>query len=409
MNRPSVVLSGLLPLLMFHPAHSQDGHVDQLADAVSEGSISLDFRYRLEAVDQAGFDDDALASTLRSRITLESAPLAGITALAEIDNVTSIGPDDYNSTENGKTQYPVVADPEYTEFNQALLAWQGKAVKATAGRQRITHLNQRFIGGVAWRQNEQTYDGGRVQWQPAKALNVDISYVANVNRIFGPDDGANPGDLKGDNIFLLGTYALNESHTVNAFAYWLDFDPQDDYAAGKTVNNSSASVGAQYQGKVGPATLRAAYARQSDSGDSELDYSTDYYVLEAGTAVAGVDLKINWEVLAADNGVGFATPLATLHAFQGWADMFLATPGDGIEDLSLSASGSLGPIKLQAIYHDFQAEASSTDFGSEIDLAATWQFHKRSSVQAKYARFDSDDSSRYPDTDKFWVTLQLKL
>ena len=44
-------------------------------------------------------------------------------------------------------------------------------------------------------------------------------------------------------------------------------------------------------------------------------------------------LNAGYEVLGADNGVGFATPLATGHKFQGWADKFLTTPGDGIEDV----------------------------------------------------------------------------
>lgn len=114
-------------------------------------------------------------------------------------------------------------------------------------------------------------------------------------------------------------------------------------------------------------------------------------------------------MLASDNNVGFATPLATLHKFQGWADMFLSTPGDGIEDAYVSVGGKLGPVKLAATYHDFQAESSSTDFGTEIDVVATWPVNKQFTVQAKYAAFDTDDSARYVDVDKYWLTLQLKL
>ncbi|MBE9539218.1 MAG: hypothetical protein IMF06_09065, partial [Proteobacteria bacterium] len=114
------------------------------------------------------------------------------------------------------------------------------------------------------------------------------------------------------------------------------------------------------------------------------------------------------EVLGAGDGVGFKTPLATLHKFQGWADKFLGTPGDGIEDVYVGVNGKLGPVKLAAIYHDFSAEDSKADFGTEIDLVATWPINKQFSIQAKYAAFDSD-SVRYTDTDKAWVTLQLKL
>ena len=38
------------------------------------------------------------------------------------------------------------------------------------------------------------------------------------------------------------------------------------------------------------------------------------------------------EILANDKETSFATPLATLHKFNGFADQFLATPSQGLED-----------------------------------------------------------------------------
>jgi len=382
---------------------------DAMSRAVKEGKASLDFRYRYEGVDQDGFDDDAEASTMRTRVTLESGKLWGLTGLIEADNVTSIGSSDYNSTENGKTKYPVVADPEGTEINQIWLRYDTDDLTAHAGRQRILHGSERFVGGVGWRQNEQTYDGLRAQWQPMPDLKIDASYVYNVNRIFGPDDGANPADWEGDNFFLRADYKLAEGHEVTGFGYWLDIDEQGKYAPGKTVNNSSDTYGLEYSGKFDWLAVRAGYATQSEAGDSNLDYDADYYTVELGATFKPVTVKVGYEVLASDNGVGFATPLATLHKFQGWADMFLATPADGIEDAYVSVGGALGPVKLMAVYHDFQAESSSDDFGTELDLVATWPVNKQFSVQAKYATFDTDNSARYADTDKMWLTLQLKL
>ncbi len=120
-------------------------------------------------------------------------------------------------------------------------------------------------------------------------------------------------------------------------------------------------------------------------------------------------LLAGYEVLGSDNGVGFKTPLATLHAFQGWTDQFLVTPGDGIEDLYLGLSGAAGPLKLAATWHDFQAEDSNADFGTELDLVATWPVSAAWSLQAKYAEFFTDDASRYRDVRKFWLTVNLKL
>ena len=376
-------------------AQSSETWGDALSNAVKEGKASLDFRYRFEYVDQDGIDEEAEASTIRSRLTLESGKIGGFKILLEADDVTSVGPNDYNSTENGKTEYPVVADPEGTELNQAWLSYQGESLTTHAGRQRINHGNQRFVGGVAWRQNEQTFDGGRIQWRGIENLNLDVGYVYNVNRIFGPDDGVNPADLEGDVFLLRADYALTDNHRLTGFGYFLDIDGQGGFAAGKTVNNSSDTFGIEYAGKFDWLSVNASWATQQEAGDSELDYEADYYQVELGAKFQGVKLKAGYEVLASDNGVGFATPLATLHKFQGWADKFLSTPGDGIEDAYLSVGGKLGPVNLMAVYHDFQAESSSTDFGTELDLIATWKVNKQFSVQAKYAAFDTDDSSRY--------------
>jgi hypothetical protein len=185
----------ILPLLLAAAgaAQAEDTWGDSLSTAVSDGKASLDFRYRFENVDQDGIKKDATANTLRSRITLETAPLSGFSALIEMDDVTAIGSDDYNSTSNGKTQYPVIADPEGTDINQGYFKYAGEEFAGILGRQRINHGNQRFIGGVSWRQNEQTYDSLRGTWSPIEILKLDLSYVNNVSRIFGPDDGAQPG------------------------------------------------------------------------------------------------------------------------------------------------------------------------------------------------------------------------
>ena len=385
-----------------------DSITESLAQAVKGGNVSLDFRYRFEGVDQDGFGKDAEASTLRSRITATSGALYGFTVLGEVDNVTEVGSDKYNSTENGKTQYPVVSDPTGTEINQVYLKYTVDAGHGIYGRQRINYSNQRFVGGVAWRQNEQTFDGFRASWQVIDSINLDYSYSYRVHRIFGPDDDTNPAEFDGDNHFLYVDWTVAEGHKLGAFGYYIDVDSQRGYAAGKTVNNSSETLGLEYVGKISFLDLRAAYGSQSDAGDSELDYDADYYLLEVGGAISGIGLTAGYEVLAAGDGTGFATPLATLHKFQGWADKFLSTPSDGVEDLYVGVSGTLGPVKLAAIYHDFQAEDSGEDFGDEIDLVANWPVNEHFTTELKYAAF-SADGDIYTDTDKVWLTLQLKL
>lgn len=383
--------------------------VGKFSNMVKAGSAQLDFRYRFEYVDQEDIDKEAEASTLRSRLTLNSATYKGFSFLGEFDNVAKIGDDDYNSTENGNTQYPVVADPTGTDLNQVWLKYTFGQGAGTAGRQRINQGNQRFVGGVAWRQNEQTFDGGRIEWHALDALSLDYAYVYKVKRIFGPDDGAQPEDYEGDNHFARLDWKISDDQAIAGYYYRVDVEEKDNFSAGLTVNQSNSTYGIEYAGKIGPLSAAAAYATQSDAGDSELNYDADYYMAQLGADVMGVSGVLGYEVLAAGDGVGFKTPYATLHKFQGWADKFLGTPDDGIEDAYVGLTGTLGPIKLGAYYHDFQAEDSSADFGTELDLVATWPINELLSLQAKFADFDSDDKDRYADTTKGWLTVQLKL
>lgn len=402
------ILNGLLLACCAMNSWGADGITTSVVDAVKAGKVALDFRYRFEGVDQDGIDKDAEASTLRSRITAESGSLHGFTVLGEVDNITVVGSDKYNSTENGKTRYPVVADPKGTEVNQVYLKYSADAASGIYGRQRINYSNQRFVGGVAWRQNEQTFDGFRANWQVVDSVSLDYSYTYRVHRIFGPDDGTFPAEWDGDNHFAYLDWKVAEGHNIGVFGYYIDVDSQHSYPAPKTVNNSSESWGVEYMGTFSAVNLRAAWASQQDAGDSELNYEANYYLLEVGGKIADIGVKAGYEVLAAGDGTGFATPLATLHKFQGWADKFLTTPDDGVEDLYLGVDAALGPVRLAAVYHDFQAEDSGEDFGSEIDLAATWPINEHFTTELKFAGF-SADGDRYTDTDKLWLTLQFRI
>lgn len=385
-----------------------DTDADGLAGMVRNGSAALNFRYRLEHVDQDGVPESALASTLRSRISLASAPLAGFALELELDDVTAVGRDRYNSTRNGRGRYPVVADPEGTEVNRAQLDYRRGALHATAGRQRILHGSQRFVGNVGWRQNEQTYDGLRLQWRGDFAT-LDASYVYRVQRIFGPDDGAQPADWDGDFALLRGSWKLHPDHTLAAFAYRLDIDPSRAFSSALTVANASETVGLEYSGQWRALSLAATWASQGDIGTNPENYRARYHSLEAGWAFSGARLRAGQEVLGADNGMGFRTPLATLHKFQGWADMFLVTPGDGLRDRWLGLSGDRGSLNWAAFYHDFRSDRRSRDLGQELDLLLGWKVSPRLSLQFKLALFDAAAGSGYRDTDKAWLIAELRL
>lgn len=390
-NLKLATLSGAIALSLAVPV--QADVLGDIAKSVKDSSVKVNLRYRLETVGQDAKEKDATASTLRSRLTWKSAPINNLTFNVEVDNVTTIAVDDYNSTNNGKSDYPVVADPEGTDLNQANFQYSGEKLTLIGGRQRITHNNQRFIGGVAWRQNEQTYDAARFIFKASDALSFDYSYVFNVNRIFGPTDGAQPADWQGNFHLVNSTYQANKSHKVNAFAYLLDNETN--------AGASSNTYGIDYTGTFGEITAALSYATQSDAYDSTKDFSADYYKAELSGTLGSVKLTAGLEVLGSDNGVGFSTPLATLHKFQGFADTFLSTPGNGVEDVYVSAVTKVRGIKLVASYHDFSANEGSTNYGSEIDLVAVYKFHNNMTGLLKFASYDADELST--DTTKLWA------
>jgi hypothetical protein len=154
----------------------------------------------------------------------------------------------------------------------------------------------------------------------------------------------------------------------------------------------------------------AEYATQDDYADNPANYSADYYVGELGLKYQKIAVKLAYEVLEGSTAANeaFQTPLATLHAFQGWADKFLATPDGGIEDLYVLVDVPLPfNINLKLRYDDFEAETGSTDYGDEIGVWATLPVGQNYSVALKYAGFDADSAApaSLQDTDKFWLML----
>jgi hypothetical protein len=361
---------------------------------------ALSVRYRYESVSQDNALHDAAASTARTRLTLSAKPLEHLGALLEIDNVSAIGVDHYDSFARNEYRgtYSVIADPVGTEVNQAALSYSlDPAQSLVLGRQRIVHGNQRFVGGVAWRQNEQTYDAASYR-RRGEALDVDYSYVWNVNRVFeGRDPSVQITDFDSASHLLLAS-CKQPWGTVSGYAYALDFD--------NAPALSSLTYGLGYATKLGPVALDASVAEQSDYADNPQSYDAAYLALDAGADLGPVHALLGYEMLGSDDGVAaFQTPLATLHLYQGWADLFLATPDSGVEDTYLTLSGKLAGVALAATYHDLRAAEGSADYGAEWDLSAGYTVNRYVGTQLKYATYDSKGFA--VDTDKLWFTVNL--
>ncbi len=379
-----------------------------IVDAIANGTPLADVRLRYEHVDQAGVANNANALTLRTRLGYETAAFHNIKLLAEVENITAIGDEDFNSTVNGNTSIPVVADPNGTELNRAQITYSGiPDTVLTGGRQRIILDNARFIGNVGWRQNEQTFDAVRLDNTSLENLTATYAYIGQAQRIFGNKSAV--GEFTGDSHALNLTYSGFPFGALTGYAYLVDIN--------ETLGLSSASYGFRFKGSHPLDTINllytAEYAHQQDYEDNPATYSVNYYFLEAGAKYKALTGKVGYEVLGGDGTSAFQTPYATLHAFQGFADVFLTTPNTGIKDLQGSIAyvekkvGPFDKVMLKAVYHDFKSEEGDLDYGSELDIVAAVSFLDHITLLAKYADYDADGFAT--DRRKFWLQAQAKL
>jgi hypothetical protein len=371
------------------------------------GDAALDLRLRYEDVEQSTLANPADASTIRSRLTLSSASWRGLSGVVEGDDVESLASANYNDTRNGHADYPVVADPEGADLNQAWLQYEaaGRA-RIRAGRQRINLGNERFVGASAWRQNEQTFDAVAVELLRTKGFEATYAYVDRVNRVYGPDRGLPPAAFEGSSHLLNARYAWPRAGSVTGYAYWLDLD--------NAPQLSSTTAGARYEGSR---PLREGltfgwgveYARQQDAGNNPVRIDAHYAALEARLTAGRWDFVAARELLSgeppgATPNAAFQTPLATLHKWQGWADQFLTTPAGGIDDRYAGAKARWADWNVQATWHDFSAESGGGDYGSEFDVSAGVKLAKRYDILLKLADFKGDGG--FADARKFWVQVQ---
>lgn len=394
--------------LLASVSHAADGD-SALEQAILGGKTHIEFRYRYELVDQDTFTNNANASTLKLRLNYETAKWNGWSAFIEADHVAEVLLNDYNSgagTSPGRTQYPVVADPEGTDLNQLFVDYSGvENMMFRIGRQRILLDNQRFVGGVGWRQNEQTFDGLSLKYWGLKDTELFYSYVGNVNRIFG--DTVPAGDHEQNTHLLNAAFKLSDDWSVTGYGYYIDNEDSPVF--------STSTVGIRTNGQAtlnnGTLTLLGEFARQSDAANGPVSYDANYLRAELGLAFnnglkAGVGLE-SMGGSATVGGSAFRTPLATLHAFDGWADQFLTTPDAGLKDLFASVGYKIGRWSIDGVYHDFSAESGGDDLGTEINLSTSRKIRNRYSASLIFAGFKSDNGA-YTDTTKIWLMFTGK-
>lgn len=375
------------------------------AAGVLPGTILFDSRTRYEAVRQDGLDD-ADALTTRLRLGWRSPTVSGFTVLVEGEAVQAVL-DDFNDTTHGPPTRAVVADPDTLELNRLQVSWTGAPdTEVTLGRQRIVFGNARYVGNVGFRQNEQTFDAVRVTTTAFKPFNLTYAYIDRVHRVFGDDSPV--GEWRSDS-HLVHVETRTPAGRLSLDGQWLDFD--------NAPGQSSATLGARLAGGRPIAdgwslNWVIEYARQTEYGANPAQFDLDYGQLAAGVAHGPFTVTLARERLDGNGVRGFQTPLATLHAFQGWADVFLTTPARGLTDDSITVTHTWAdpPVGRQVLFtgawRDFSDRDGDLDFGREFDVSARLILDARWAVETKAALFDG--AGPYADRDKLWMALEYK-
>jgi len=369
-------------------------------------SREWDVRMRYEGVQDDAFAHPADAATARARLGLRLTLAPGWTGLLEAEAIA--GNQRYNSGANGRTAYPAVIDPRGVELNQAWLGWKGTRAAATLGRQRLLFDNQRWIGNVGWRQNEQTFDAAAFEFALRKDLSLRYAFLDRVHRVNG-DDALDPRSRER----ALSSHLFNAAwkYGKQQFIGYGYLHEDGDIAIA-----SSATWGLRWSGSR---PLRAATlgwtleaARQRDHANNPQRFSHAYWLVEPNISARGITARAGWEHLGGNGAHALQTPLATLHAFNGWTDKFLVTPPAGLEDRYLGLGGSVGRERAgarpawQVAWHDYRADRGGARYGREWNVSLSLPLAKGLSGLLKIADYRAAGVAR--DTRKLWLQVDYR-
>ena len=457
------VLSALLTIWCV-PVLAEDTTVtpDTLLDAIKVGKPMTSFRLRYENLNQDGYQSTAAnakkletgeAFTLRSLIGWQTAPFHNFSFAAQLTDVHAFN-DNFNdrrdnAPEPGKSAYPNIVDPGYTDINQLYVDWTGiKDTKLRLGRQQLNLDNVRFIGDIGFRQNMQVFDGVSVLNKSISDVEIFAAHFSKVRQI--------TTKLRDGNIDIINAkYKISPTESLTGYGYLVDMENLGQNGGNPAAISTAAQGGNGLGGSsdipasatnINPTQTDASsktfglrldgahqvnddckllytaeYAKQSDYRGGSPLIDAHYFRLGGGAAYGAWSVRLDHEKLSSNDGkYGFQTPLGTNHLFQGWADVFLVTPRQGMEDTFVTFAGNIAKAKLNAEFHVFKSDEKYQSlngklgdrYGTELDLGVSYPFSNALLGKVEYARFNEGDvygtslqnAARKGDKEIIWLT-----
>ncbi|MDD4616319.1 MAG: hypothetical protein PHW76_04280 [Alphaproteobacteria bacterium] len=397
------------------PVQSAPAAHNDFVKALRDGKFSADFRYRFENVHQVDKTRNAQANTLRTTVGYKSGDFNNFKVQLSGMNVTHLSNDIYNDGDNGRTNYPTIADPEGSILYLANVSYTGLPdTSIVVGRQKVGFDNLRWIASGTWRQFSQSYDGVQITNKSIQDLELAYAYLFDQNRSAGPTT-------------KYGTYQMN-THLFHAaytgikdirwagYSYLFDNDSIDPATAS---SNSTATVGTRVEagrdlGNSFRALASAEYARQFSYDNNPESYAFNYYLLAPGLKWSDFKVVYNYEYLGGNGQYAVQSPMMSGHTMNGWADKFSVIPAGGLIDkyfdltYKVKFSEELGDTQLGAQYHDYDAVVGR-GYGIEYGLDFVQNVGDHYAVGIQYADFiGAKNYAAYPSTRKVIVTGQVK-
>ena len=404
-------------LLMTIQAASAD-ELDNLGAAMHGGQTNFSLKARYESVETPTTPavGQAKAMTMGYRFGYETGAYHDFAVNVQAQGVW--GNKQYADGQSNSTQAPglnTVNDPAGVNLSQAHLIYRGIAdTTIKQGRQVLRYDDDRWVGNVDWRQNWQTYDATSVTNKSIADTTVQAAYVTNVNRPSTDGASANGNAHMKSTLVNVNNKSLSFADIV-AYNYRLDYTAAAQ--AAPTVMGSTNTTGVKLAKEgIDVAGFKLGWtgemAQQKNFKQNTTNYTAKYTNIGASVGGSLGKLSIAQETLGSDNGVGLQTPLATLFAFNGWADKFLVTPKNGLKDSYIRGRSNVAGIVVGADFHQFKSDAGSMNLGREVDLIAEKDLDKNFAVGARAARYKADAESvganattgvTLVDTNKAWV------
>ena len=336
-------------------------------------NFSGDALLRYDFIDQSILPQTSEALTLSGRLAGELNVNPRLSILAEVEAVGA-AIDDFDASPLPPNERPLLPDPDHFDLNRLQVqAKLSDGAFLTLGRQSLRIDDQRFLGVAGFRQNRRSFDAARLSVRSNGSHTFQFGYIDKVHRPLG--NRSPLGEFDSESWFG-NANVQTPIGRVGVFHYALDLETGPNWNRNRAL--SSATTGVRYDARFHQQAIKldveASYAHQTDHADNPLSYSADYWLLDVRAFLGTFEVNARVETLGNGEEQAFQTPLASLHKFQGEADVFLSTPADGLTDYSVGLKfngGTIGPFKditPTFVAHRFEADRGGATYGSEIDF-----------------------------------------